>query len=283
RAGISSGGISPLFVAATAPPPLAAIPPLSVIDNTATTLYPGGILNTGFALQWARDRVRDAEPASPTTGQPWAYKRIHDGDQICKANQVLHTAAADLINKISRNRVYRPKVANPLSPVTFVNRIRVPVFMACQWEDEQTGGHCANLADRFTGTSRKWFTFTNGVHADSLDPETFNRWFDFLELYVAGRRPQLSPVLAPAAPLLYQTVMGVPGVTLPADPIQSSATYDAALATFEAQPQIRVLFDNGAGRAPGAPYPAFERSFSRFPIPGTRARSWFFRAGGALA
>ena len=40
--GISYGGISQLFVAATDPPDLAAIAPLSVIDNTATTLYPGG-------------------------------------------------------------------------------------------------------------------------------------------------------------------------------------------------------------------------------------------------
>ena len=46
--GISYGGISQLFVAATDPPDLAAIAPLSVIDNAATTLYPGGILNTGF-------------------------------------------------------------------------------------------------------------------------------------------------------------------------------------------------------------------------------------------
>ena len=44
--GISYGGISQLFVAATQPPHLAAITPLSVIDNTATTLDPGGILNT---------------------------------------------------------------------------------------------------------------------------------------------------------------------------------------------------------------------------------------------
>src|SRR5205823_8505197 len=69
--GISYGGISQLFVAATDPPSLAGITPLSVIDNTATTLYPGGILNTGFALQWAMDRVHDAEPASATGGQPW--------------------------------------------------------------------------------------------------------------------------------------------------------------------------------------------------------------------
>ena len=61
--GVSYGGISQLFVGATRPPDLAAIAPLSVIDNTQTTLYPGGILNTGFALQWAEDRVHDAEPA----------------------------------------------------------------------------------------------------------------------------------------------------------------------------------------------------------------------------
>jgi uncharacterized protein len=281
-AGVSYGGISQLFVGATRPPHLAAITPLSVIDNTATTLYPGGFLNTGFALQWAEDRVDDSKPASATEGQGWAYKRIQEGDQLCKANQTLHTAAADLIAKIHNNRFYRPRVANPLSPATFVSKITVPTFMACQFEDEQTGGHCANLADRFTGTTRKWFTFTNGFHIDSLDPETFNRWFDFLELYVAGRKPQLSPLAAGAAPTVYQTVMGVDGVTLPPDPIQNQPSYEAALNLFQSQPQIRVMFDNGAGGAPGSPYPGFERFFNRFPIPKTRAASWFFRPNGLM-
>jgi hypothetical protein len=282
-AGVSYGGISQLFVGATRPPHLAAITPLSVIDNTATTLYPGGFLNTGFALQWAEDRVDDSKPASATEGQGWAYKRIQEGDQLCKANQTLHTAAADLIAKIHHNRFYRPKVANPLSPATFVSKIRVPTFMACQFEDEQTGGHCANLADRFTGTNRKWFTFTNGLHIDSLDPETFNRWFDFLELYVAGRKPQIPPVTAASAPLIYQQVMGVPGVTLPPDPIQSQPSYDAALNLFQSQPRIRVLFDNGAGGAPGTPYPGFERFFNRFPIPKTKPLSLFFRPNGVMS
>ena len=281
-AGVSYGGISQLFVGATRPPHLAAITPLSVIDNTATTLYPGGFLNTGFALEWTQDRVDDSKPASATEGQGWAYKRIQEGDQICKANQTLHTAAADLISKVHRNRVYRPKVANPLNPSTFVNQINVPTFLACQFEDEQTGGHCANLADRFTSTKRKWFTFTNGLHIDSLDPETFNRWFDFLELYVAQRRPQLAPATAASAPVIYQSAMGIPGVTLPHDPIQDQPTYGAALAAFEAQPQVKVMFDNGAGGTPGTPYPGFQRDFSRFPIPGTRARSWFFGPNGTL-
>ena len=76
--------------------------------------------------------------------------------------------------------------------------------------------------------------------------------------------------------------MGIPGITLPHDPIQDQPTYGAALAAFEAQPQVRVMFDNGAGGAPGTPYPGFVRDFSRFPIPGTRARSWFFGPNGTL-
>ena len=120
-----------------------------------------------------------------------------------------------------------PEVADPLSPVTFVDKIKVPTFMACQWTDEQTGGHCPTLASRFTGTDRKWFTFTNGTHVDSLDPATFNRWFDFLQLYVAKRPPILaSAALHAAAPLVFEEAMGIPGVTLPPDPIQLQPTYD---------------------------------------------------------
>jgi len=282
--GISYGGISQLFVGATDPPHLAAITPLSVIDNTATTLYPGGLLNTGFALGWAKDRVHDAEPASAHGGQPWALKRIQQGDQTCKANQALHSEAPNEIAAVRANRYFVPSVANPLAPITFVKKIHVPVYLACQFTDEQTGGHCADLAEHFTGTSRKWFTFTNGVHVDSLDPQTFNRWYDFMELYVAHRQPQLSDTTKALAPTVFAAAMGINNVTLPPDPIQSRPTYAAALAAFQALKPIRVMFDNGAGSStPGAPYPGFEQSFSRLPIPGTKAESWYLSGNGALS
>jgi predicted acyl esterase len=85
--------------------------------------------------------------------------------------------------------------------------------------------------------------------------------------------------------------MGLPQndvVTLPPDPIQQDATYQQALSDFEALPEVRVLFDNGAGTLPGAssnpgdPYPASEQSFSGFPIPGTTARTWYFGPQGTL-
>ncbi|MFZ1996779.1 MAG: CocE/NonD family hydrolase [Solirubrobacteraceae bacterium] len=282
--GISYGGISQLFVGATDPPHLAAITPLSVIDNTATTLYPGGLLNTGFALGWSKERDHDALPASRTGGEPWAFERIQHGDQTCKANQVLHGESPSQVAMVRANNYFVPSVANPLAPVTFVHRIHVPVYLACQFTDEQTGGHCADLAQHFSGTARKWFTFTNGAHIDSLDPQTFNRWFDFLDLYVAHRQPQLSDSVRALAPTVFSALMGISDVTLPPDPIQAQPSYGAALAAFQALKPVRVLFDNGAGSAtPGAPYPGFEQSFSSFPIPGTQVRSWYLGSAGTLA
>jgi predicted acyl esterase len=282
--GISYGGISQLFTAQTRPPSLAAIAPLSVIDQVQTTLYPGGIVNTGFAVAWAKERINDAKPASTTGGQSWAYQRIQEGDETCKTNQALHGQAVNLMKKIRANNHYRPKVADPLSPITFVKKIDVPVFMACQWTDEQTGGHCPTLAEHMTGTQRKWFTFTNGTHVDSLAPETFNRWYDFLQLYVARQAPSVNAArVQAAAPVIYQAAMGINGVTLPPDPIQQQPTYDGALQAFEQLPSVRVLFDNGAGKNPGEPYPGFEQSFASFPVPGTTARSWYLAKGGVLA
>ena len=282
--GISYGGISQLFTAQLQPPSLAAISPLSVIDATQTTLYPGGTLNTGFAVAWAKERIHDAKPASANGGQSYAYKRVQDGDQVCRNNQILHGEAVNLLKKVRTNSHYKPKVADPLAPVTFVKKIKVPTFMACQFTDEQTGGHCPTLAEHMTGTQKKWFTFTNGTHVDSLDPETFNRWYDFLELYVAQQAPIThSAVVRGAAPAIYQEAMGIPGVTLPPDPIQQQPTYAGALTAFEQQMPIRILFDNGAGGSqPGQPYPGFEQSFAGFPVPGTTGRKWFFKAKGVM-
>ena len=95
--GISFPGITQLFVAKTRPPHLAAITPLSVLDDTYDTLYPGGIFNNGFALGWAKDREDDARPATRAgEGQQWARKRIADGDETCRTNQALRLQSANV-------------------------------------------------------------------------------------------------------------------------------------------------------------------------------------------
>ena len=300
--GISYGGISQLFTAAEDPPALEAIAPLSPIDSTITTLYPGGDLNTGFAYSWAVQRVMDAKPFSQTADQAYSLQRIKDGDHTCRANQALHGEAYNLVRKIHDNQYYVPKVADPLDPITFVHKIHAPTFLACQLTDEQVGAHCPDLAQAFTGTRRKWFTFTNGTHIDSLDPETLARMVDFYELYVGHRRPVLDVDLGAGkttqlgftsalglvgGPLL-KIVAGIQNAKLndvPADPVESQPTYASALATFDRTPQITVGFDNGAaaGNAPGIPLPAFTATAPRFPFPGTVARSWYFAPGGVLS
>jgi predicted acyl esterase len=281
--GISYGGFSQLFVAATDPPSLSAIAPLSVIDSATTTLAPGGILNTGFTLTWAAQRDHDALPASAHGGQGWALARIRQGDRTCRANQALHAEAVSLVATIRDHPYAVPAIVDPRSPITFVHKIHVPVYLACQFTDEETGAHCPDLVEHFTGTSRKWFTFTNGLHVDSLDPATFTRWYDFLELFVAHRAPKLSAAVLGLGPTLFSAAMGVPGVNIPDNPIQAQSSYAGALAAFERLPELRIAFDNGAGSSTvGAPVAGFEQSFARFPVPGTQARSWYLAAGGGL-
>ena len=215
--GISYGGISQLFTGQTRPPSLAAITPLSVLDQVQTTLYPGGILNTGFAYAWAQERMREANPADPADpnngAQSWAVQRVAEGDTTCRDNQDLHPEKADLEQKIRDNDHYVPEVADPVSPITFVDKIDVPVFMACQWTDEQTGGHCPTLAKRMTGTDKKWFTFTNGTHVDSLSPEIYNRLYDFFNIYVAQQAPPLAQTafINATAPVAFQAIFGIDG------------------------------------------------------------------------
>ena len=171
------------------------------------------------------------------------------------------------------------------SPVTFVDKIKVPTFMACQWTDEQTGGHCPTLAEHFTGTDRKWFTFTNGTHVDSLDPETFNRWYDFLQLYVAKQAPIAnSAVIHAAAPLIYQEAMGITGRDAAAGPDPAAADLRRRRSPPSRQLKpVRVLFDNGAGGAARAsPTPASSSPSPSFPIPGTRPAAWYLSPGGGL-
>ena len=72
------------------------------------------------------------------------------------------------------------------------------------------------------------------------------------------------------------------GVTMPPDPVQQQPTYEAALAEFEKLEPIQIDFDNGAGGQPGHPRAAFSREFPRFPIPGTKGRTWHLSADGRL-
>ncbi len=277
--GISYPGISQLFVASTKPPSLAAITPLSVLDDSyRATGEPGGILNTGFAAPFLSERQAEAEPY----GQAWTKKRADAGDTQCADNQNLRLQNPDFLAVTEAQNFYDPAQADALAPSTFVDKIDVPVFLAGAWQDEQTGGHFPNMLDKFTATPHLYADLTNGLHTESLSPTIFARMVEFLDLYVAHETPSLAGARAVANVLVPQ-LYGVTDATLPADRF-TGMSYEQALAAFEADPPIRVLFEEGTGGAePGAPYPGFTTSFDAWPVPEAVATSWYLGDRGLLA
>jgi hypothetical protein len=277
--GISYPGISQLFVAATQPPSLNSITPLSVLaDSYRSTLYPGGILNTGFAVEWTQQRMDESRPY----GQGWEQELVDGGDTECEQNQQLRLQNPDLVGEIDENPFYANPLGDSLAPITFVDRIEVPVFLAGAWQDEQTGGQFPIMLDRFTGTDKLYVTLTNGLHTESLSPPVFRRYAEFLQLYVGKQVPDLAPANA-IAPVLGSAIWGVDRFR-PAENRFAGLTFDGALAAFEAEPRVRVLVDQGAaeGFAPGTPEPAVELEFSQWPIPEAEATRWFLDRSGAL-
>lgn len=278
--GISYPGISQLFVAATQPPSLAAITPLSVLDDSyRSTLYPGGMLNTGFAVEWTAQRMEEAAPY----GQGWTRDQADGGDVRCADNQQLRLQNPDLVTEIDDNPFYSAGLGDALAPVTFVDRIDVPVFIAGAWQDEQTGGHFPAMLPAFTGSPHVYADLVNGLHTESLSPRIFARTMEFLQLYVAKAVPDLSFANI-AAPVLGGALWGVTTFA-PFENRFEGMTYDDALAAFEAEPPIRVLFDEGANDdfSAGTPEPGFIATFDSWPVADATAQAWSLDAGGVLA
>ncbi|MGB8861324.1 MAG: CocE/NonD family hydrolase [Ilumatobacteraceae bacterium] len=277
--GISYPGISQLFVAATQPPSLNSITPLSVLDDSfRSTLYPGGILNTGFAVDWTQQRVDSGKPY----GQAWTKDRADAGDTVCADNQLLRLQNPDLVQEIDDNPFYSNPLGDSLSPITFVDRIKVPIFIAGAWQDEQTGGHFANMLSSFTSSPHVYVTVTNGLHTESLSPPVAGRYMEFLQLYVGKKVPDLSPGAAIAG-ALGGAIWGVTTFA-PFESRFAGMTYEQALAAFEAEKPVRVLFEQGGNAAysPGTPEPNFVAEFDAWPIPEAQARAWKLDGCGCL-
>jgi predicted acyl esterase len=275
--GLSYSGISQLFVASTRPPHLAAITPLSVIEDPWRQQWPGGVYNSGFTRQWLAER--DNQSGS---GVGWVRRRIADGDTICEANQAIRTQNVEFEALGRALEMYPPdEDARRLSYL--VRDIEVPVYLTGAWQDEQTGSLFANMLDDFTpGNTRKFILF-NGRHPDGYSPAVITRWWEFLNFYVARRIPRLDPLLRQLVPIAFAEAFGVQGLGFEPDRFPDLTEYEEALAAYESEARVRVLFEVGAGhRVPGAPVRRFETSFDAWPPPGAEPRTWFLGAAGAL-
>ncbi len=277
--GLSYPGITQLFVGATQPPGLAAIAPMSVIGSTDSTLLPGGILNDGFALSWVTNVLSKAVPY----GQGWEHKRVDAGDTICAENQLLHSQLIDNVAQARKVVFYDPQEHDRLNPGTFVDRINVPVFITGAWQDEQTGPYFFLLFDKFVNAPALRMTAVNGVHIDGFGPYISAEWQTFLELFVAKRKPIDPARMRNISPLLYSSFFKS-GIVLPASRFLSYATYEEALAAWQAEPKLEVMFESGAGDTTylGAPVETFRKSFTQWPAPQTSPLEVYLQQGGKL-
>jgi predicted acyl esterase len=289
--GISYSGISQLFVAQTRPPHLAAITPLSVIDDTFRgTLYPGGIFNDGFARSWAIERQQQNRWPDPV-GADWVVNQVNEGDATCAYDQLLRQQNPDLLAKIERNPFY-PAVGNPeypnggdvLAPFAFVRQINVPTFMVGAWQDDQTGGHWSVMVDQFDPATELRVVANNGTHADSLGPVNLLRLLEFLDFRVARRLPIVPLEVRGLAPLLYSLVFAADGVQLPPDRF-AGYTLEEALALYDGEDRIHISWESGAkpgAQTLGSPEPAAESDYARWPPAETVAQRLYLQPEGGL-
>ena len=96
-------------------------------------------------------------------------------------------------------------------------------------------------------------------------------------------RPTCPPALKALATAIYSTAMGIQGVTLPDDPLQGQRDLRRGAGRLRG-PAARAdpVRQRRRRHRPGTPVAGFERSFARFPLPGTTPRSWYLGSGGTL-
>ena len=278
--GISYPGISQLYVARTQPPHLSAITPLSVLDDSyRATLWPGGILNTGFAVSWASQRFADSQPY----GEGWEHDPdpAHPGaNPTCDANQLVRLQNPDPVALISDNHFYNKAYYQQIDPSRFAHKINVPVYLGGAWQDEQTGGHFPDFIHRFTSSPAVYATMSNGGHVESLANLTsFNRYADFLSLYVAHAVP-VTFFRDIAGPQLAGAITGIDGLRAVPGDTYAGLTYQQALKKYSSSGHIRIMFESGAakGEPAGAPAARFEKTFTSWPIPGRKVTRYYLTA-----
>ena len=276
--GLSYPGISQLFVGAARPPHLAAITPLSVIDDLWRQQWPGGTYNSGFTRAWLAQR--DAE--TTVGGMSWDQARIDGGDATCEANQSIRSLTLDFERFGRAIETFRPALGARRIAAA-VHRIDVPVYLTGAWQDEQTGSRFALMLEQFDASPHVVFTLFNGHHPDGYSPMVIARWFEFLSFHVARRVPVVPEIIRQVAPAQFAEHFGYTA-EIEADRFGDVVDdYDAALERYRSEPAVRILWESGTtAEVPGAPGHRWETTAPSFPPPGTRVARWPLGPGGTL-
>jgi uncharacterized protein len=276
--GLSYPGISQLYTASTNPPSLAAIIPLSTIADAWEMQWPGGVYNAGFTRQWVDAR----ESAASAGGTSWVSRRIEEGDVTCEQNLTLSAYGFDF-ETVLKEMSLRPSFVEDRNLNRLVEQIIAPVFYGGAFQDEQTGASFGHFLDRFTATSSLKVLITNGRHPDGYAPHAAFRWYEFLEFYVAKRIPVLNSALRIVGAEQFGDSFGMETASFEEDRFTEYETHEAALAAYEAEPTVRLLFESGAGEMqPGTPVFRFETQYDKWPPEEALPIEWYGTQDGQL-
>jgi hypothetical protein len=279
--GLSYSGITQLFTAATRPPSLAAVTAQSVIADPWLQQWPQGIYNDGFTRNWLAERERQ----SGSGGSDWVTARVDGGDDTCAANVAEHELNIDF-EAFGRALAMRPADADARDLRELVRDIDAAVLVTGAFQDEQTGAQFGALLDSFENARTLRAGLWNGRHPDGYSPMNLMAWYEFLELYVAERVPRVPDALRAAGiEDVVAEEFGFRDADLGPDRLadEYGDDYEAALAAYEDEDPVRVVFGSGhGGNEVGEPGGVFETTFEAWPPPDAEETSFYLGAGGTL-
>ena len=270
--GKSYPGITQAFVAAEQPEPLKAIVPGHIFaDLYRDVPFPGGIMNATFAGGWSAQRVYEGNLYGPV-------HTAETGDQQCMENQREHlqnpayNPLVRLLTQMWDGPVFRER-----SPWEFADRIDVPTFLIESWQDEQVGSRGTHLLERLRTDEVPWrFLATNGDHGEYYGEEVFPHILRFLSYYLKQEIPAGDEFTVPVGP------PPPPGTAVPAvfpPPWERVATFEEALARYEAEDPVIVNWENGAN---GDRRSAWTETYASWPPPQQDVWRLFLDRDGAL-
>jgi hypothetical protein len=277
--GLSYSGITQLYTAATRPPHLAAVTAQSVIADPWLQAWPGGIFNSGFTHQWIKERDAAAAPG----GDSWVTERIEAGDTTCAGHQALRAQNPDFEGFVRALDTY-PDSAAARDLRRLVGDVEAPVFISGAFQDEQTGPQFTALLDAFTSVPALRVNLWNGRHPDGYGPANLMRWFEFLEFYVAKRVPRLNPVVRALAPPVLAGQFHLRDIELEPDRFaRFGDDHASALAAYEAEDPVRVIFESGiGGNEVGEQGGTFELALESWPTGDAEPVAWYLGEDGRL-
>jgi predicted acyl esterase len=267
--GKSWPGISQLYVAAERPPHLKAIVPGHVFsDLYRDVAFPGGVMNVTFDSYWSVSRVYEGYLTGP-------LHYFETNDEQALLNQLGHLPNI-LLNPVVRilTHQYDDSFFHERSNWYRLDQIDIPVMLVQSWQDEQVGGRAAQLVEQLAPGVPWRLVGTNGDHAEYYGPDVFPHILRFLSYHLKERIPD-GEQRTVTEPLLLPN-----GKLHPWRTVTRPETYQEALARYNAEDPVTVVWENGAA---GDRRGAWTESYSDWPPPNQTPYRLYLRADGTLS